>query len=60
MTMTYYTIDDQHGTEICTGMDESTAYRRAQELADQKRESVYLRCSDDGEYDAPIEIDPET
>jgi len=46
--MTQYSIDDQHGTNICGGLPEARALRVAQEYADELGAPVLL-YSDDGE-----------
>lgn len=37
-----YGIDDGHGNELASGLDEEGARRRAQELANARGESVYV------------------
>lgn len=46
--MTSYSIDDQHGTNICGGLEERRAQRVAQEYADELGAPVLL-YGDDGE-----------
>lgn len=46
--MAQYSIDDQHGTNICGGLDARRALRVAQEYADDLGAPVLL-YSDDGE-----------
>ena len=41
MTMVY-SVDDGHGTQLTTGLQEAEAHRVAQRLADERGETVYL------------------
>ena len=47
--MTYYSIDDQHGTNICSGLSEAQARRVAQEHADEQGAPVLLYSSEGAE-----------
>lgn len=46
--MAQYSIDDQHGTNICGGLEESRAQSVAQRYADELGAPVLL-YSDDGD-----------
>ena len=55
--MATYSIEDMHGTEICTGISNiGLAQERAQELADRKWQIVYLYGDDLG--DESVEFSP--
>lgn len=51
--MTQYAIDDQHGTNICGGLDERRALDTAQEYADELGAPVLLYGDDGSEQTVP-------
>ena len=56
----YYSIEDQYGTLITTGLTERPARQVAQRLADERGEAVYLYGTDDGDDEESEEILPRT
>lgn len=57
MTNTKYSIDDQHGTNICGGLSEHNAHAVAKRHANSMRETVYLYV--DGSNDEPEAVEPD-
>lgn len=55
----YYSIDSANGNQITTGISEHLARRTAQQLADQRNETVMLYSDDDSEEIEPTEIEVE-
>lgn len=49
MSIDHYSIDDQHGTNICGGLSEAQARRTAQQYADDLGAPVLLYSSDGDE-----------
>lgn len=54
--MASYSIESEGGQEMSSGLDEATARRVAQQLANDRGESVYLY---EGVGNEPEEIKPE-
>jgi hypothetical protein len=54
--MTNYSIDDQHGNEITTGLNERNARATAQKIANKRGETVYLYA--DEPNSATVAIEP--
>lgn len=56
MTATHYSIDDQHGTNLCGGIQlEHKARKTAQEYADKLGAPVLLYSDDPGDEGETIE-----
>jgi hypothetical protein len=56
--MTTYAIDDMHGNQLTTGLDERTARDTAERMANDRDEAVYLyedRPLTDDEDELPSE-----
>lgn len=55
--MTTYSINDGHDNQITTGLQEHEWERVAQEIADERGETVYVSPSVPGTFDAEAEHD---
>lgn len=57
--MTNYAIDDQYGNKLTAGLQEHNAHEVAQQMANDRGESVWLYETGENEEDSEyIEVEP--